>query len=302
MSSHDIARRFETSQWQGISRHLRVLTEAGLLHCEVREERAGLHPEQGSAPGRRRPVGDAGRHRGHAGQRGKARLRRSTSDQRNAGRQPKLRAARLRGLGPCLVLQRPPQERLHLVDVHRAPHGRQRRQQHAAVGRRRQPRVEHGNDTAVLRVADEPARPLRQQRGRPRQVDQREGAVRRPGPGAPAAAGRRDAGKGACRSSPATAHGRGCPRPARSPWWRTGRRSRPTANFSSRQVLREIALQEDACRAARAASAAAAASVARLLVNRARVRPPAASSSCASSSCSASSAPAARRSGRWRAT
>ncbi len=34
MSSHDIARRFETT-WQGISRHLRILTEAGLLDCEV---------------------------------------------------------------------------------------------------------------------------------------------------------------------------------------------------------------------------------------------------------------------------
>src|ERR1700722_1178910 len=34
MSSHDIARRFDTT-WQGISRHLRILTEAGLLNCEV---------------------------------------------------------------------------------------------------------------------------------------------------------------------------------------------------------------------------------------------------------------------------
>jgi DNA-binding transcriptional ArsR family regulator len=34
MSSHDIARRFETT-WQGISRHLRILTEAGVLECEV---------------------------------------------------------------------------------------------------------------------------------------------------------------------------------------------------------------------------------------------------------------------------
>jgi DNA-binding transcriptional ArsR family regulator len=34
MSSHDIARRFDTT-WQGISRHLRILTEAGVLHCEV---------------------------------------------------------------------------------------------------------------------------------------------------------------------------------------------------------------------------------------------------------------------------
>ena len=34
MSSHDIARRFETT-WQGISRHLRILTEAGVLNCEV---------------------------------------------------------------------------------------------------------------------------------------------------------------------------------------------------------------------------------------------------------------------------
>jgi DNA-binding transcriptional ArsR family regulator len=34
MSSHDIARRFDTT-WQGISRHLRILTEAGVLDCEV---------------------------------------------------------------------------------------------------------------------------------------------------------------------------------------------------------------------------------------------------------------------------
>ncbi len=40
MSSHDIARRFEIP-WQGISRHLRLLTEAGLLVCDVRRnERA----------------------------------------------------------------------------------------------------------------------------------------------------------------------------------------------------------------------------------------------------------------------
>ena len=34
ISSHDIARRFETT-WQGISRHLGILTDAGLLDCEV---------------------------------------------------------------------------------------------------------------------------------------------------------------------------------------------------------------------------------------------------------------------------
>ncbi len=40
MSSHDIARRFNV-KWQGISRHLRVLTSAGLLRCDVRKnERA----------------------------------------------------------------------------------------------------------------------------------------------------------------------------------------------------------------------------------------------------------------------
>src|ERR1700735_2202200 len=40
LSSHDIARRFEIP-WQGISRHLRILTEAGLLDCDVRKnERA----------------------------------------------------------------------------------------------------------------------------------------------------------------------------------------------------------------------------------------------------------------------
>jgi ArsR family transcriptional regulator len=34
MSSHDIARRFDTT-WQAISRHLRILTKAGLLDCEM---------------------------------------------------------------------------------------------------------------------------------------------------------------------------------------------------------------------------------------------------------------------------
>ena len=35
MSSHDIARRFDIP-WQGVSRHLRLLTEAGLLVCDAR--------------------------------------------------------------------------------------------------------------------------------------------------------------------------------------------------------------------------------------------------------------------------
>jgi DNA-binding transcriptional ArsR family regulator len=40
MSSHEIARRFEIP-WQGVSRHLRILTEAGLVDCDVRRnERA----------------------------------------------------------------------------------------------------------------------------------------------------------------------------------------------------------------------------------------------------------------------
>jgi DNA-binding transcriptional ArsR family regulator len=40
MSSHDIARRFDIP-WQGISRHLRILTEAGLITCDQRKnERA----------------------------------------------------------------------------------------------------------------------------------------------------------------------------------------------------------------------------------------------------------------------
>jgi DNA-binding transcriptional ArsR family regulator len=40
LSSHDIARRF-TLPWQAVSRHLRILTEAGLLECDVRpNERA----------------------------------------------------------------------------------------------------------------------------------------------------------------------------------------------------------------------------------------------------------------------
>jgi DNA-binding transcriptional ArsR family regulator len=40
LSSHAIALRFDIP-WQGISRHLRILTEAGLLDCDVRKnERA----------------------------------------------------------------------------------------------------------------------------------------------------------------------------------------------------------------------------------------------------------------------
>jgi DNA-binding transcriptional ArsR family regulator len=40
LSSHDIARRFDIP-WQGVSRHLRLLTEAGLVRCDVRRnERA----------------------------------------------------------------------------------------------------------------------------------------------------------------------------------------------------------------------------------------------------------------------
>jgi DNA-binding transcriptional ArsR family regulator len=40
LSSHDIAQRFDM-QWQAVSRHLRLLTEAGLLECDVRRnERA----------------------------------------------------------------------------------------------------------------------------------------------------------------------------------------------------------------------------------------------------------------------
>jgi DNA-binding transcriptional ArsR family regulator len=40
LSSHDIARRFDIP-WQGVSRHLRLLSEAGLVTCDVRRnERA----------------------------------------------------------------------------------------------------------------------------------------------------------------------------------------------------------------------------------------------------------------------
>ncbi len=40
LSSHDIARRFDIP-WQGVSRHLRLLAEAGLVLCDVRRnERA----------------------------------------------------------------------------------------------------------------------------------------------------------------------------------------------------------------------------------------------------------------------
>ena len=34
LSSHDIAYRFDLP-WQAVSRHLRILTEAGLIRCEV---------------------------------------------------------------------------------------------------------------------------------------------------------------------------------------------------------------------------------------------------------------------------
>jgi DNA-binding transcriptional ArsR family regulator len=40
LGSHEIASRFDIS-WQGISRHLRILTAAGLIDCDVRKnERA----------------------------------------------------------------------------------------------------------------------------------------------------------------------------------------------------------------------------------------------------------------------
>jgi DNA-binding transcriptional ArsR family regulator len=47
LSSHDIARRFDLP-WQGVSRHLRLLTEAGLLTCDVRpnERSYSLNREQ----------------------------------------------------------------------------------------------------------------------------------------------------------------------------------------------------------------------------------------------------------------
>jgi DNA-binding transcriptional ArsR family regulator len=54
LSSHDIARRFDLP-WQGVSRHLRLLTEAGLLTCDVRRnERAYAlnHEQLRRVPGR----------------------------------------------------------------------------------------------------------------------------------------------------------------------------------------------------------------------------------------------------------
>src|SRR5580692_4693215 len=76
----------------------------------------------------------------------------------------------------CRFLEGPAEERLHLGPVHRAPHRRQPLEQHAAIGRRRQPRVEHRDHALVLCRADEPPGALGQQRGGPRQVDEREGA------------------------------------------------------------------------------------------------------------------------------
>ena len=46
LSSHDIARRFDTP-WQGISRHLRLLTEAGLLVCDVRRNERAYSLDRG---------------------------------------------------------------------------------------------------------------------------------------------------------------------------------------------------------------------------------------------------------------
>ena len=54
LSSHDIARRFDIP-WQGVSRHLRLLSEARLVTCEVRRnERAYTlnHERLRRVPGR----------------------------------------------------------------------------------------------------------------------------------------------------------------------------------------------------------------------------------------------------------
>ena len=79
--------------------------------------------------------------------------------------------------------------------------------------------------------------------------------------------------------------GPGRPRPARTTWWRTGRRRGPRRRLEQ-LGLGQVALgQHPKARTGRRASAAPC--MARQLVNRARVRPPAAVMSGPSSSCSA---------------
>ena len=126
LSSHDIARRFDVT-WQGISRHLRVLTEAGLVVCDVRRnERAyALNRDQL----RRVP--------------GRWVARVATAGTRDGGRQARPSTSpawpNSRGSTPpfsghsAAFFERPPQEGLDLGDVHAAAHGRQHRQQDAAV-------------------------------------------------------------------------------------------------------------------------------------------------------------------------
>ena len=74
LSSHDIARRFEIP-WQSVSRHLRLLTEAGLLVCDVRRNERAYTLNRDRLPRGRRALGDARRHRGQSRRGGRPRLR-----------------------------------------------------------------------------------------------------------------------------------------------------------------------------------------------------------------------------------
>ena len=168
LSSHDIARRFDIP-WQGVSRHLRLLTEAGLITCDVRRNGRAYTLEPRAAAPRARPLDRSGRHARHADQGREA----------GASTSPSRRRA-LERAQAAAVLERPAQEGLDLRAVHRAPHGGQGGEEDAAVRRRGQARVEHGHHAAVVRVADQAARALGQQRGGPGEVDHGEGPAARP--------------------------------------------------------------------------------------------------------------------------
>ena len=142
--------------------------------------------------------------------------------------------------------------------------------------------IEHGHHAPVGCRADQPAGALGQQGGGPGEVDQAEGGRGRGVPAGPAGGGRRDGGTGSGRWSPVTAPARARRRPARSPWWRTGRSARrPLKRATSAGLGRSDWVST--LQGSRGRRAVAAASMARQLVNRARVRPPAARMSASSS-------------------
>ena len=74
LSSHAIARQFEIP-WQGTSRHLRILSEAGLVDCDVRKNERAYSLNRQSPPPCGRPLGVAGGHGGDPHQGGDTRLR-----------------------------------------------------------------------------------------------------------------------------------------------------------------------------------------------------------------------------------